>query len=90
MTTKDLRKLNRRQLLELMLKQSKRIDELEQQLMDARNALENQRIIKERAGSIADAALEINKVFEAAQNAANQYLYSVRKSAMELSINEKK
>lgn len=70
MTTKDLRKLNRRQLLELMLKQSKRIDELEQQLMDARNALENQRIIKERAGSIADAALEINKVFEAAQNAA--------------------
>lgn len=79
MTSKELRKLNRRQLLELMVEQSERIDELERQLADAREELEERRIVKEQAGSIADAAMRLNKIFEAAQNAADQYLYSIYK-----------
>ena len=79
MATNNLRKLNRRQLLELMLEQSKRIDELEQELADVKNELEVRYIIKEQSGSIAEAALRLNKVFEAAQDAANQYLESIYK-----------
>ena len=79
MTTNKLRKLNRKQLLELMLEQSKRIDELEQQLAEAKEQLEIRYVIKEQAGSIADAALRLNHVFEAAQNAADAYLESIHK-----------
>lgn len=78
MTNSKLKKLNRKQLLELMLEQSKRIDQLEQELEQAREELENRRIIAEKAGSIAEASLQLNKVFEAAQLAADQYLENVR------------
>lgn len=77
MTSKELKKLNRRQLLELMLAQSRRIDELERELAKARDELENRAITAAEAGSIAEAALRLNKVFEAAQAAADQYLHSV-------------
>ena len=79
MTDKELQKLNRRQILELMLKQSRRIDELEKQLAEAQSALRDRQIIIERSGSIAEAALRLNGIFEAAQDAANQYLYSIYK-----------
>lgn len=78
MTNKELKKLSRRQLLELMLAQSKRIDILEKELSHARMQLENRRIVAEEAGSIAEAALRLNGIFEAAQEAADQYLESVR------------
>ena len=35
----------------------------------------------EEAGSIAEAALRINRVFEAAQEAADQYLENIRQQA---------
>lgn len=78
MTNKELRKLTRRQLLELMLEQSRRIDELEAQLTSANEKLEKRQIVLEETGSIAEAALRLNDVFQAAQRAADQYLESVR------------
>lgn len=78
MTDKELRKLSRRQLLELMLAQSRQIDELTAQLNAANEKLEERRIILDNAGSIAEASLQLNAVFEAAQKAADQYLESVR------------
>lgn len=82
MTNKELHKLSRRQLLELMLEQSKRIDFLEQELEAAREKLENRRIVARQAGSIAEAALRLNRVFEAAQDAADQYLLSIRQTSI--------
>lgn len=79
MTTRELQKLNRKQLLELMLEQSKRIDQLERQLLACQQELENRRIIAQEAGSIAEAAMRLNNVFEAAQMAADQYLENVRR-----------
>lgn len=79
MTNKELQKLSRRQLLELMLEQSKRIDKLEQQLAAVNEELHNRYIITEEAGSIAEAALRLNHIFEAAQAAADQYVESVRR-----------
>lgn len=78
MTSKKLSKMNRKELLQLMLQQSKRIDELEQQLAEAQAELEDRRIVAAEAGSIATAAIRLNRVFEAAQLAADQYLLSLR------------
>lgn len=81
MTDTQLHKLNRRQLLELMIEQSKRIDELEKELAETKAALEKKTIDIADAGSIAEASMKLNKVFEAAQQAADQYLQSVREQA---------
>lgn len=78
MTDKELRRLSRRQLLELMLVQSKRIDKLEQELAKAKELLASRRIVAREAGSIAEAALQLSGIFEAAQEAANLYLENVR------------
>lgn len=77
MTDKELKKLKRVELLEIMLEQSKRIEQLEAQLAEATSQLESRRIVAEQAGSIAEAAMRLNGVFEAAQKAADQYLANI-------------
>ena len=71
MKQKELRKLRRTELLELMLQMQEENQELNQMLLD-------RRITLEQTGSIAEAALKLNKVFEAAQQAAEDYLNSIR------------
>ena len=88
MTDKELKKLSRRQLLELMLAQSKRIDRLEYELEQAYARLDNNRIVAAKAGSIAEAALRLSGVFEAAQDAADMYLDSVKQNAKQKKGNE--
>lgn len=76
MTDKELRKLGRKELLEMLLEQSREVVQLQQELEEARRQLEDRRILLEDSGSIAEAALKLNRVFEAAQEAANQFLES--------------
>ena len=78
MTEKELKKLNRKQLLELLLRQTERVEALEQELNETKQKLEDRRITEMEAGSIAEAALKLNKVFEAAEAAAAQYVDNVR------------
>ncbi|MDE6934649.1 MAG: hypothetical protein K2P26_03475 [Oscillospiraceae bacterium] len=79
MTDKDLKRLRRDELLEMLIAQSKRTEQLERELEEARTALQSRDIFLEEAGSIAEAALRINGVFEAAQAAAQQYLDNIRR-----------
>ena len=83
MTEKELRRLSRMDLLEMLLEQSKEVERLQQELAEARQQLEERRIMTEEAGSIAEAALRINRVFEAAQEAADQYLENIRRLSEE-------
>ena len=78
MTTKELKKLSRADLLELLLAQTKRADDLEERLQQAYKQLSDKRIQLDEAGSIAQAALQINGIFEAAEAAAAQYLDSIQ------------
>ena len=78
MIEKDIKKLSRQELLELLLEQTQRREELEKELEETKKLLEEKEILLESAGSIATAALEINKVFEAADMAARQYVKSVK------------
>lgn len=73
-----LKNLNRAELLELLIKQTKRADELESQLQLANRELERRDIVIRNAGSIAEAALGLNQVFEAADRAAQQYISNIR------------
>lgn len=79
MKERDLNKLRRSELLELMLAQSQEIDELRTKLEQAREALKRREIALAEAGNIAEAALRLNQVFEQAQAAADQYLENVRR-----------
>ncbi len=78
MTDKQLQKMSRTELLEILLAQEKEIAALQEQLDQANAQLEKREIDLQEAGSIAEAALRLNGVFEAAQAAAEQYIYSVK------------
>lgn len=78
MTEKELRKLKRVELLELLVEQTTEMEELKAQLEEAQKALEDRKILLEKAGSIAEAALALNRVFEAADRAARDYVASVK------------
>ena len=81
MTDKELRKLRRVELLELLVDQAAEMEELRRQLDQANEALAQRKIQLEEAGSIAEAALRLNGVFEAADKAAQEYLDSAREMA---------
>jgi len=74
-----VKKMKRKDLLELLLFQRKRIDELEIELLDVNRKLASKEIIIKKSGSIAEASLKLNEVFEKAQEAANQYLDNIKK-----------
>lgn len=77
MTDKELKRLSRAELLEMLLEQTRRVEALEAELEQKNKELENKRLIMANAGSLAEAALSLNGVFEAAQRAADQYLYNI-------------
>ena len=78
MTEKELRRLSRMDLLEMLLEQSREVERLQKELETVKNQLGDRRIMEQEAGSIAEASLKLNKVFEAAQQAADQYLENIR------------
>ena len=102
MTDRELQKLGRRELLQLLLEQAKeserlrkQVGELEEQLrqteegyerlrdrLDSKDTLHAEREKREtdleNVGSIAEAALRLNGVFDAAQRAADYYLQSIQ------------
>ena len=84
MTEKELRKLSRYQLLELLLVQTDRANRLQKQLDEAREELAHRELHLNELGSIAQAAVQISGVFEAAQKAADLYMNEVRKHAVEI------
>lgn len=81
MTEKELRKLNRSELLQLLLIQTRENERLQKELDAARRQIADRRLHVEKAGNLAQAVLEVNHVLEAAQKAAEQYLLNI--SAME-------
>lgn len=83
MTDKELSRLKRVDLLELLIAQGRENDRLTAELKEVRAQLEEREIIMKNAGSIAAASLQLNGVFQAAQAAANQYLESIRRMEQE-------
>lgn len=78
MTSKELKRLSRGELLEILIEQMEENDRLKAQVREMGQRLADRQIVLKEAGSIAEAALRLNEVFEAAQNAAQQYLDSIQ------------
>ena len=79
MTEKELQRLNRREILEILITQMEKNEHLQQQLDEALAKLSSKQIVIQNAGSIADASLQLNGVFESAQAAAEQYLENIKR-----------
>lgn len=74
----ELKDLSRAELLELLAAEAEENERLRAELEEARAQLKERRILIAESGSIAEAALALNGVFQAAQDAADQYLANVR------------
>lgn len=72
-----LSRLSRLELLELMYAQGKKIESLQQENQQLKEALAQRQLEISKAGSIAYAALQLNDVFDTAQAAADQYLENI-------------
>ncbi len=83
MTEKELRRLSRRELLEMLITRTIENERLTEELQQARKELSDRELIQNRAGSMAEAALQLNGVFEAADRAAREYLENIRRMAEE-------
>ena len=79
MTEKELRRLSRAELLEMLLAQTEENRQLKRELQEAREALTYRKIAIEESGSMAEAALRLNCVFEAADQAVRQYLENMER-----------
>jgi serine phosphatase RsbU (regulator of sigma subunit) len=81
MTDKELRKLHREDLLQILISQQRQIDELNAAMEESEAALNDKKIALEESGSIAEAALRLSGVFTAAQDAADRYTEEMRERA---------
>lgn len=90
MNKKKERKINKKELLEIMLAQAKRIEELEQKLEKTQKKLDSKKLTIENSGSLAEATLKLNNVFEVAQETAEQYLLNIKEKCKRIEIETKK
>lgn len=84
MTEKELKKLNRYQLLELLVMQTERADKLQKKVEELEQKLEERELTMSQLGSIAEAAVQVSGILEAAQKAADLYLESAKKKAEDI------
>lgn len=81
MTDRELQRLRREDLLQILIGQQKQIQDLTEALRKAEAALVSRKIELGNSGSIAEAALKMNSVFEAADRAAEDYKARVKELA---------
>lgn len=86
MTTNDMKKLSRTDLLEMLIEQStevqalrEKVSELELALQEKEAMLQKRDMAINEAGSIAEAALQLSGIFEAAETASHDYMENIRK-----------
>lgn len=78
MEQKELRQMSRSELIEIIYELELQNQELKEELGAAREELKDRTIMIEEAGSIAEAALKVNHVFESAQKAVDDYVNSMK------------
>ena len=78
MKNKDLKRLGRRDLLEMLLELSKENDLLRERNAELEAQLQERLLAISKVGSLAEAALQLSGIFQAAQEACDQYTYNVQ------------
>ena len=80
-TDRQLHRLRREELLEILLEIEQENEQLTDENLRLRQQLAQKELTIQEAGSIAEAAMRLSKVFEAAQEAADIYLLNVKRPA---------
>ena len=75
----DLTKLKKREILKLMALQGEEIDRLKERVAELEQELSENKIEKDRVGSIAEASLAVTHIFEEADKAAKISLENIRR-----------
>lgn len=78
MNERDLKRLSRGDLLEMLVAQGEELEAIKAKLAETEEKLQKRELDITEAGSIADASLKLNGVFEAAQAASQQYLDNIK------------
>lgn len=84
MAGKDLRKLGKTELLELLVEQGRENLALKARLEAAEAELAQRRLAIAESGSIAEAALQLSGIFEAAQKAVDLYRDNCERECAEM------
>ena len=74
----NLKKLKKKELLEIMVAQGEEIDALREENEKLQQQLEERNLNIEHIGSIAEASLAVTDIFKEAEKAAHIYLENVR------------
>lgn len=78
MTDRQLRKAGRTDLLRLLLEQRRENEKLRQQLSEMEERLRNRQITIDQSGTLAEAALKLSGIFDAAETACQYYTENIR------------
>ena len=78
MTQKELRKLKRPEMLDRLIEQEAVIEKLQLRVEEMETERRDRSIKIDQAGSLAEAALQVNGVIEATQKAADEYLENIK------------
>ena len=81
MVEKDLQKLSRADLLQMLIDQSEELNQLREKYAAVQAALAQKEVIVSEAGSLADAVFKLNGIFDVAQVTAQQYLDNLKSLA---------
>lgn len=84
MDAKELKRLRRSDLMEMLLELSKENEELRNKLEESERRFQDRQIMIEESGSIAEAALRLNRMFEDTQAACDQYEQNVRRRCQQM------
>ena len=77
MISKEMNKLSRRELVDIIYQMKKNEQQMQEEITVLQKTLQDKRIRLSEAGSIAEAALDITKMFSVAQNTADLYLHEI-------------
>ena len=77
MISKELKKLNRRELVDVIYQLKKNEEQMQDQITALEAELQDRRIHLSFAGSIAEAATDITGIFSVAQSTADLYLSEI-------------
>ena len=81
MTDQQLKRLNRSKLLQMLLEIERENETRRARNKELEEKMRKRELQLAESGSIAEAALKLNGIFEAAQKAADQYVYNVQRRA---------
>lgn len=80
---KEFRRLGKEDLIEIIYELRKSEEQLQRENETLRQRLADKELKISKAGSIAEAAMQVNGVFEAAQVAADQYLQELKSAHLQ-------